>query len=308
MNRTALPAFGAILGALLAVSILLLWRRSATLRSEEERFRDTVLVQMRAEFPAQSFQPVADDPMSIRAGDFRINLNNARRQYEQSAKTDQALRDIVKEFKAFWPTTEVANRFPKTYEEARRRLLPQFMPSAIASDEAQVRMPFAGNVVLGIVVDDDRSYSCLKRETLKNWGQTEEVAFADALNNLDTRSHGMQMRQFKQFGATFFAVSMRDGFDAARIAVPKLRTAFGRQLGHPFYFGIPNREFLICWSAEGGSEVLEFARGKLRGDFQKQPYPISSSIFQVTADGKVTQLQETEEPAKPKTRAEKGDH
>ena len=142
------------------------------------------------------------------------------------------------------------------------------MPPAIASDEAQVGMPFAANIVLAIVVDDDRSYAYLTRKTLKSWGQTEEVAFADAIKNLDSRRNGFQFRQFQQFGATFFAVGTQDGFAAVRIAVPNFRAAVSGKLGYPFCFGIPNRGFLITWTAGSGGKVLQFAREKLKHDFQ----------------------------------------
>jgi hypothetical protein len=119
----------------------------------------------------------------------------------------------------------------------------------------------------------------------------------------------MQFHQFEKLGASFFVVGTQDGFDAARIAVPKIRMAFGGKLGFPFYFGIPNRDFLICWSATDGTGVLQFAREKLRHDFQQQPYPISPSIFQVAADGKITALQEPDvsKTTAPGASKEKGD-
>jgi hypothetical protein len=264
-----------------------------------EQFRDAALAQLRAEFPGQTFNPVPDDSAFIVAGDFRLNLSNARKRYELSPKTDHALREIMKEYQVFWRPNGIAGRFPRSYEEARHRLLPQFMPPAIASDETQVRMTFAGNVVLGIVVDDDRSYAFLTCKTLKGWGQTEEVAFADAINNLDTRRNGLQFRQFQQIGATFFVVGANDGFAAARIAVPNFRTAVSGKLGYPFCFGIPNRDFLISWTGRSGSKVVQFARERLRQGFQEQPYPISPSVFQVGADGKITELKEVPDVAKP---------
>lgn len=264
-----------------------------------EQFRDAALAQLRGEFPAQTFNPVPDDPVFIVAGNFRLNLSNARKRYELSPKTDQALREIMKEYQVFWSPNGIVGRFPHSYEEARHRLLPQFMPPAIASDEAQVRTRFGGNVVLGIVVDDDRSYAFLTCKTLKEWGQTEEVAFRDAINNLDTRRNGLQFRQFQQLGATFFVVGANDGFAAARIAVPNFRTAVSGKLGYPFCLGIPNRDFLICWTGGSGSDVLQFARDKLRHDFQQQPYPISSSIFQVAENGTITELKDVPDIAKP---------
>jgi hypothetical protein len=294
MGRITLLAFCAVLGATIAILILLLWRRSVTPRSDEERFRDAVLARLRAEFPAQTFFVVPDDLTSIVAGDFRLNLNNVRRRYELSNKSDQALSEILKEYQVFWSTKEIARRFPRSYEEARHRLLPQFMPLAVVADANQVRMPLAGSVLLGLVVDDDRTYSYVTREALKSWGQTEETAYADALNNLNTRSHGMQFRELQKLGTSFLIVGTQDGFDAARIVVPKIKTAFGGKLGYPFCFGIPNRDFLICWPATTGSEVLKFARERLRQDFQQQPHPISPSIYQVAADGTITVLQEAD--------------
>ena len=76
-----------------------------------EQFRDAALTQLRAEFPGQAFTPVPDDPTSVVTGAVRLNLSNARKRYDLSPKTDQALREIMKEYQVFWSTKELAGDF-----------------------------------------------------------------------------------------------------------------------------------------------------------------------------------------------------
>jgi hypothetical protein len=71
--------------------------------------------------------------------------------------------------------------------------------------------------------------------------------------------------------------------------VRKLREFITSRLGSPFSFAVPNRDFLICWNTGASARFLEFTTQKIRKDFQTQPYPLSSNLFEMAADGAVTE-------------------
>jgi hypothetical protein len=317
MNRTTLPIVYALLGAVAMLVFFFVWRRMAApdrMRSgttvlptrpaptasaprEPTDFRVEFLAELRKQFPSQKFDLDSDDSARITSGDCQINLNNLWKRFQKTDMSRDALRGIVKDCEPLWHLSASGReKFPQTYEEAKHRLVPQIIQEAMPSGNEQVRIPFAGTVVVVIVLDGERTYSYVTRETLAMWGKTAEAVYADALENLHKRSVGMQLRQFQNLGSTFFAIGMHDGFDAARITLPQLKNSLGGKLGFPFYFGIPNRDFLICWSAAGGKEVLQFARDKLKRDYAAQPYPLSGSVFQVATDGTISTVNEPENP------------
>jgi hypothetical protein len=89
--------------------------------------------------------------------------------------------------------------------------------------------------------------------------------------------------------AKWVGIETKDGFDAARILIPRLREFLAGRLGSPFRFAIPNRDFLICWNAGASSRFAEFTASKVQKDFESQPYPLSPHVFEVTADGTISE-------------------
>jgi hypothetical protein len=248
---------------------------------------------MRSAFPNRTFEAPDGNPDTIVADGVKLGLENLRRKYALSDKNDQTLKELVVEQVTLAShRTSNALRFPKSFEEARERILPQLMPPAIATDSGQVRIPFAGNLFIGLVADDDRAYMYVSTDALRKWGKSREELYTIALQNLDSRSKGVKMEQFTNSGLTLIAVDAADGYAAARIVLPGIRKVIGERLGRPFFFGIPNRDFLICWSEGGGAESAVMVRDKLNRDFQERPYPLSAAIFRVATDDTITEQTE----------------
>lgn len=288
MNKPAIIATAAIV--LITILAWLLCQRSPVSKKPGDRFRDLVLNQLRTEFPSRDFRANPADSISILVDGLQLGLDNLQRQYEQSDKSDRTLRRLVRDHMTlFSQETRDVLRIPRSLDEARNRLLPQIMPSAIASNTNQVRIALGGGLFSGIVTDEARAYMYLTSDTLEKWGVSKEDACRIALENLDLRSRGLKLQEFKKGITSFIAVGAGDGYDAARIMLPGLRKHLGEKLGFPFNFGVPNRDFLICWSASADEEFRQFVSGRLKEDFQHQPYPISASVFQVAADGTITE-------------------
>src|SRR5262249_51236629 len=162
---------------------------------------------------------------------FQLGLDNLRRKYEESDRSDSTLKGLVRGHMAlFTQGTRNALRFPKSLEEARDRLLPQIMPPAIAANSNQVRIPFVGELFTGIVADEDRAYMYLTGEALEKWGTSKEDIYKIALKNLDSRSKALKLQEFKRGNTSFIAVGEGDGYDAARITLPGLKKLLGEKL------------------------------------------------------------------------------
>ncbi|HLA94243.1 MAG TPA: hypothetical protein VK612_00880, partial [Pyrinomonadaceae bacterium] len=76
--------------------------------------------------------------------------------------------------------------------------------------------------------------------------------------------------------------------DAVRIVDEGLQQLISEQIGSPFYAGVPNRDFLICWSKNNDKEFQNQMRSQISSDFDERPYPLSRNAFEVNAGGKIT--------------------
>jgi hypothetical protein len=88
----------------------------------------------------------------------------------------------------------------------------------------------------------------------------------------------------------FIGVQAADGYDAARILLPELCGFILSHLGEPFFAGIPNRDFLICWAADCSEQFHAFAREKIAGDYEVQSYPLTPSVIVATAEKIVPEI------------------
>jgi hypothetical protein len=86
-------------------------------------------------------------------------------------------------------------------------------------------------------------------------------------------------------------VQERDGYAAVRIVLPSLRRRIAAKLGSPFYMGVPNRGFLVCWSRDFGK--ADDFREQVANDFEGRPHPLSPVVFLVDEHG----IRPTEPPA-----------
>jgi hypothetical protein len=82
-----------------------------------------------------------------------------------------------------------------------------------------------------------------------------------------------------------------------------MRAVVAEHIGSPFFAGVPNRDFLICWSATGDREFQEKMRQQISSDFDEQPYPLCRLALIVTEDGEI----EIAASAKPDSRAANAD-
>lgn len=92
-----------------------------------------------------------------------------------------------------------------------------------------------------------------------------------AIENLRAASREMQMHASESEDVNFVAIEVKDGFDATRILVPGLQGFLALQLESTFCFGIPKRNFIICWNSGVEAGFRDFVTDKPQSDFDAQP-------------------------------------
>ncbi|NOT49585.1 MAG: DUF1444 family protein [Acidobacteria bacterium] len=238
-------------------------------------------------YPDNKFD-LTDDPLTLTEGESTLGLTNVLAQFLLGSQTEADLRDILRAHvgKALSARPAAADRKDLSWEQAKQQLMPQLMPEQFISLSKLklVNFEFGDGVKIGFVVDTEESYSYVSENDLERWSMSREVLHEAAMENLADRTNGIGMMAIPGPNA-FIVVNTMDGFDAVRIVLPQIQQYFSETIGGPFFFGVPNRDFLICWSKAGDEQFQSDMRSQISRDFDQQPYPLSRRAFEVTADG-----------------------
>lgn len=255
--------------------------------SDPLKFRESVLAIAKKQYPENTFSVPSNDPEVIVVKGVHIGLQNLRAKFQQSNRSQAVLEELVKEHFALVLGDIGKVETVPSYEVAKTRIRLQLMPKEYGMKAPLVSFPFSDTLLVGLVLDSERGYLYLREEDATRWGKEPAELRNVATENLDTASKNIPAHSANNEEVRFIALETKDGFDAARILLPRFRQFVGEQIGKPFFFAIPNRDFLICWSSDSGSKFQTFVREKVRQDFWEQPYPLSQNIFKVTAENEI---------------------
>lgn len=255
----------------------------------DRAFARRVLAIVRALHPGKrlALSPEGD---AIRIGDIQFGLDNLAARFRLAGGDDARLETMVREHFELLAHDAGELTGELSWGEAKPLLLPQIMPESFLKQIQLVNRPFAPGLRMGLVVDAPKGYRYARADELTAWRVTLPQALATALANLDARSQSLQIHAVLDRDK-FLAVQSGDGYDAARVLLPRWLELAGSHLGLPFRFGIPNRDFLICWSADTRPETQTSFRTRIAEDFGRQPYPLSPLAFEMNSEGNVRPLE-----------------
>ena len=145
--------------------------------------------------------------------------------------------------------------------------------------------PYVNGTIIAFVFDTPALTVSITRNQLKYWNISLDEAEELAKLNLHAYRPelDLQIVQSKE-GGTCAIFSEQDGYDASRILLPNLFTKLAPQLGGNFYVGIPARDLFVALSAKPKAMVSRLHK-RLISDYNRLPYPITSSLFYITQDG-----------------------
>lgn len=257
---------------------------------ERNNFRKRVREILGEMFPSLEF--IEDDDLDIiRTGESKLGLTNLYSKFLLTSQTNFELKELmVEHFAELLEVSEIAERKEnQTWDAVRQQLMPQLMPVEFIEKLSVVNYPFGDEICVGIVIDGEKSYSYVTQDDLNNWDVSEETLYQTAIENLTEKSFDLEMT-FVPLPNGIVVVDTLDSFDAVRILVPHMVDFFKEKLGGAFYFGVPNREFLICWSKSDDNEFQRAIERQIALDFEERPYPLTKTIFEITEDMQFIQL------------------
>jgi uncharacterized protein YtpQ (UPF0354 family) len=262
-------------------------KNASQLIGDHRKFREAVFEIVKKNYPAEKIS-LPDDPEIIIVKGIQVGLQNLRSKFELSNRSQLVLEELVKEHLDFI-LRDTQKEKTLNFEEAKKRILLQFMPQNYSQIIPLISFPFKDGLLVGLVLDSDRGYRYLTIEDANRWDKKPNTLRNIAIENLNATSKDIKVNDIKNNEVHMVAVQVSDGFDAARILVPKFRQFLGNKLGFPFYIAIPNRDFLICWSEDSNQEFQKSVRNNVHKDFEEQPYPLSPNIFKVTKANEIVE-------------------
>jgi uncharacterized protein YtpQ (UPF0354 family) len=247
-----------------------------------EQYQQHVLGLLATTFPDEEFEG-SPDPFLIKHGAAELGLHNlyaldTEKRFDPEER-DAHIREHVWRILEALQLTQ--NASVPDWDEARGKLRLQFMRTEHTLRAPVITFTFARDVVVALAIDLTHAYSYVSPAHLERWKVAEEVAYEEALSNLEQASAGIQIHATGAPQA-LLAIQTGDGYDAARLLLPTMRKLAVEHLGEPCYAAVPNRDFLIMWSVSNPAEFQTMVRAQVRQDCESQPYPLTSTVFVVT--------------------------
>jgi hypothetical protein len=254
---------------------------------DDAGFRERVIEIATKVFPELEFEEDPEETDVLIVGQMRLGLQNLRAKYELGETSDEEFATMVEDHFGPILRNETPSLDELSLDELRERLRPQVMPADYvnAAPVPIVSFPFAKGITVGIVADFPQTYAYVRKVDLKRWDVSSEELYELALENLESISGEIDIHLSQGGPETFLAIDSGDGYDAARILIPGLQDFIASHLGETFRFGMPNRDFLICWRLDCSPDFHHQLAAKIAEDHSERPYSLSPSVFVRNSEG-----------------------
>jgi uncharacterized protein YtpQ (UPF0354 family) len=171
---------------------------------------------------------------------------------------------------------------------AKPRIMPRLQPESIfdSVDREQVaHIPFVNGTVIVFVIDLPDMTVSISTEQLVRWGLTTDELEEVARVNLGAYAPELNVQIMQSGdGGRAAVVSLRDGYDAARLLLTHLHDRLAPELKGDFLVATPARDIFVAMS-RGPGQFIDRIMGRIDEDYRRLPYPITRNLFYVTRDG-----------------------
>jgi uncharacterized protein YtpQ (UPF0354 family) len=170
----------------------------------------------------------------------------------------------------------------------RPRIMPRIQPVTIfnhLSREMVAHSEFVNETVVVYVIDLPQMTVSITTEQMVRWGLCIEELEELAKANLDGYTPELELQVVtSKEGGKAIIVAEQDGYDAARLLMSDLYRRLAPRLGGNFYVALPARDMFLAMTPNPDQFVKRLS-DRVEHDYKRLPYPISSDLFLVTADG-----------------------
>ena len=235
-----------------------------------------------AEFQKQVIRTLQSDlvqpssnPMHVCVAGVELDLSEL---YKICTANEVQSADFIRQYFSF-PLAFV-HQEDRSWNDVESALRPQLVPIKMAKQFDIQLFDFVEPVAASVVIKADGDQRFVRPEDLKRWNVSPEEIFNRAIVNLDSDKVETEVT-ITDGSDRFIGLESHDGFDAARILLPRVRDLASAKLGAPYFAGFPNRDFLILWSKECSPRFQEYASEKIETDYSIHSFPLTPLRFEV---------------------------
>ena len=239
-------------------------------------FRQGVVALLKSQHPGWAIT-LPDDPTMLDIDSKTFSLTNIYLHVRTMPQV-QSEHEIM----AFFENGMLPGNAPgdEAFSVAQANLRPQIIPDDYKQTASDiVARPFYVGLSVAYALDEDKRYQLLREPDLKAWAVARSEVETQAVANLENLSGAVTLspRPNAEAGA-FVTVDMSDGYDAARLLLPRFMARLRASLNVSSAFvGIPNRDFLVAWTPDFAAR-RGFA-AKIAEDAQRRPHPLTDALF-----------------------------
>ena len=250
---------------------------------EPEAFGEQVAKILQRNFPGREIELAG--PMDLVLNNKHLGLENLYRMVQ--CDPDRGV-EIVESYLERLVESDTVGSTPLPLSIARPRIMPRIQPVSIFNhlDREQVaHIPFVNGTVIVFVIDMPHSTVSITVEQVLRWGLLPEDLDAIARENLDRYTPELDIQLVDSTeGGRAAIVAAQDGYDAARLLLSSLHERLAPELDGDFYVATPARDMFLAMTY-APNEFVDRLYQRIKLDFKRLPYPITSSLFVVTRDG-----------------------
>ncbi len=253
------------------------------LPAEPQGFTDFVGRLMKGWYTQRPIEIVA--PLRVSVDGKAIGLENLFRMVQQDPTRGP---NFVRNYfdRIFEGDSLGANPIP--FAVARHRIMPRIQPVTIfegVDRESIAHLPWVNGTVIVFVMDMPEMTVSISTEQMVRWGITADDLEDIARENLGAYAPDLQVQVIASHdGGRAAVLSLKDGYDAARLLLSKLHERLAKELKGDFYVATPARDVFIALSY-GPDRFLDRVKARIANDYSRLPYPITQDLFIVTRDG-----------------------
>ena len=224
-------------------------------------------------------------PMDLVIDGRHLGLENLWRMAKQdSARAEEIVESYIDKLME----GDSIGGLPMPFSLVRNRIMPRIQPESIFThlDREQVaHIPFVNETVVVFVIDMPHVTVSVTVEQMVRWGVQLDDLETLARENLARYAPELKVRIVEaEDGGKAAIVALQDGYDAARLLLDSLHLKLAPQLGGDFFVATPARDMFVAMTCNPPNFVQRISQ-RIGRDYQRLPYPITSSLFLVTRDG-----------------------
>jgi uncharacterized protein YtpQ (UPF0354 family) len=223
--------------------------------------------------------------LRVRGAEMTADLDNFYSAYARDrTRLDIIVSNFVSATLGLTPRREVSD-----FAALADRVYPMLKPIEVLATVRERELPmlayreFLADLIITYVIDEQRSVAFINEDHLDRWGVDVQEVHTRAITNLGRRTREQVDYTVAGEGEQrIFIFNSADGYDATRLLLTDVLSAWARELPGHLVIGIPNRDFMIGFS-DANSEILQRIAQQVQADAAAREYGITDQLFTLDA-------------------------